>query len=153
MRELSLERRCAEEYRLLGFCVSAHPLELVANLPADLLPAERMRRAVGRRVRMAGWVIAAKVIRCRKSARFMEFLSCEDLTDTFEATLFPDAYHRLAPRVLGPGPYLLEGRVEYDQGAVSLNVETLRVLEIGPGCAAWNAPTPAPPPSPPDERE
>jgi DNA polymerase III alpha subunit len=90
-----------------------------------------MREAVGRRVRMLGWAIASKLVRTRGKGVFMKFLSCEDLTDTFEATLFPEAYQRLAPRTLGPGPYLLAGKIENDQGAVSIVVDDLVVLEIG----------------------
>ncbi len=131
MGELSLERRCMEEYRLLGFCVSAHPLMLVHSVPRDVVPACRMHRCIGRRVRMLGWAIASKLIRTRGKGVFMKFLSCEDLTGTFEATLFPEAYQRLAPLTLGPGPYLLSGKVENDQGAVSLVVDDLQVIEIG----------------------
>jgi len=131
MGELSLERRCMEEYRLLGFCVSAHPLMLVRSVPVDVVPACRMRRFTGRRLRMLGWAIASKLIRTRGKGVFMKFLSCEDLTGTFEATLFPEAYQRLAPLTLGPGPYLLSGKVENDQGAVSLVVDDLQVIEIG----------------------
>ncbi len=131
MGELSLERRCMDEYRLLGFCVSAHPLMLVRSVPIDVVPAFRMRNYIGRKVRMLGWAIASKLIRTRGKGVFMKFLSCEDLTGTFEATLFPEAYQRLAPLTLGPGPYLLSGKVENDQGAVSLVVDDLQVIEIG----------------------
>jgi len=130
MQELSLERCCLEEYRLLGFCVSAHPLMLVRSVPIDVVPAERIRAFIGKRVRMLGWAIASKLIRTRGKGQFMKFLSCEDLTDTFEATLFPEAYQRFAPLTLGPGPYLLGGKIENDQGAVSIVVETLEVLDI-----------------------
>jgi len=40
----------------------------------------------------------------------MKFLSLEDLTGTFEAVLFPDAYARCAEATLGTGPLIAEGR-------------------------------------------
>ncbi len=133
MGDLTLQERCREEMRLLGFCVSAaHPLMLVsAALPEGVVPASRMRRHAGRRAQMAGWAIAAKLIRTRKDGRAMKFLSCEDLTGTFEAVLFPEAYERLAPLSLGPGPYLFRGRIQWDQGSVSLDVEDLEILKTG----------------------
>lgn len=131
MQELSLLRRCREEFRLLGFCASAHPLMLASSLPRQTLPAALMPRRAGQTVQMAGWAIAAKLVRTRKDGRFMKFLSCEDLSGTFEATLFPDAYERLAPRTFGPGPYLFTGRIELAQGAFSICVDDLEMLETG----------------------
>jgi DNA polymerase III alpha subunit len=58
----------------------------------------------------------------------MKFLSLEDLTGTFEATLFPKCYRRYAGETLTAGPYLLTGRVEEDHGVCSLNVERLEVV-------------------------
>ena len=55
----------------------------------------------------------------------MKFMSFEDLTGTFEATLFPRTYQRVAPLTLTHGPYLLEGRVENQTGTFSLIVEKI----------------------------
>ena len=58
----------------------------------------------------------------------MKFLSFEDLTGTFEATLFPDAYAKYASLTLDSAPLEIQGRIEDDMGAVSIIVASMRVL-------------------------
>jgi len=80
---------------------------------------------------MIGWMIAQKLIRTRKvPSRFMKFLSMEDLTGTFEVTLFPDTYNKFAPLILTAGPYRLRGRIENDQGVPALNCSHLELLSL-----------------------
>ena len=138
LAELPLERRCAYETDLLGFPISAHPLQL---LPPEIwrgaTTADRMEERIGRRVAMIGWAIAMKLIRTRKDQRFMKFLSLEDLSGTFEATLFPAAYQRFAHLTIGRGPFRLRGRVEDGQGIPSLNVMSLELLPL-PGFTQEN---------------
>ncbi|MCX7014184.1 MAG: hypothetical protein NTW86_16810 [Candidatus Sumerlaeota bacterium] len=129
--EFPLAERCAREADLLGYSLSAHPLELLPpEAWAGVTTAERMESLLGKRVTMIGWAIAMKLIRTRKDKRFMKFLSLEDLTGTFEATLFPAAYQRFAHLTIGAGPYRLRGRVENEQGLPSLNVEFLEILKL-----------------------
>jgi len=128
--ELPLSRRCEQEYDLLGYSLSAHPLEL---LPAEawrgVTPASELESCVGRRVTMIGWMIAQKLIRTRQTPpRFMKFLSMEDLTGTFEVTLFPQAYQRFAPQTVTAGPFRIQGRVEDDQGVPALNAFFLQLM-------------------------
>ena len=87
-----------------------------------LITAADMARHAGRRVRMRGLAISYKRIPT-KTGTWMKFLSLEDLTGTFEAVLFPDAYARCAEATLGTGPLLVEGRVDLDHGVPSLRVE------------------------------
>jgi DNA polymerase III alpha subunit len=96
-----------------------------------------MLRHAGRRVRMRGLPISYKRIPTKAGA-WMKFLSLEDLAGTFEAVLFPDAYSRFAEATLGPGPLLVEGRVEVDHGVPSLTVDRLGPL----GAAAADAAPP-----------
>jgi len=127
MKDLSLKRRRADELELLGYTLSGHPLDLFDT--SACATARELASLRGRRVTMAGWLIAGKLVRTRgEKRRAMKFLSLEDQTGTFEATLFPDAYARYAPIVGGPGPYRLRGRVEDDLGAVSLVVEHIEPL-------------------------
>jgi DNA polymerase III alpha subunit len=98
----------------------------------------------GRRVRMRGLPISYKRIPTKTGA-WMKFLSLEDLAGTFEAVLFPDAYSRFAEATLGPGPLLIEGRVEVDHGVPSLTVDRLEPLGDAPAGAA---PSPAAAPAP-----
>jgi DNA polymerase III alpha subunit len=69
----------------------------------------------------------------------MKFMSMEDLTGTFEVTLFPDVYRQHARQTLGHGPYLVTGRVEESFGAHSLTASAIEMLQAprrttsGPG--------------------
>ena len=80
---------------------------------------------------MAGWLIAAKRIRCRKSGRYMKFMSMEDLTGTYEVTLFPRAYVVYGHLTMAMGPYVFEGRVQDDFGVCSLIADKVKVIENG----------------------
>ncbi len=129
--ELSLSQRCADEADLLGYSLSAHPLEL---LPEDVwrgvTPASEIEESVGRNVTVIGWSIAMKLIRTRKDKRFMKFLSLEDLTGTMEITLFPRAYQKFAHQTITKGPYRVRGRVENDQGVPTINATFLETLPL-----------------------
>jgi len=128
--ELPLSKRCEQEYELLGFSLSAHPLQLLPpQVWKDVTPAVEIEGKVGRRVTMIGWMIAQKLIRTRQTPpRFMKFMSMEDLTGTFEVTLFPDVYRKFAPQTITAGPFRFRGRVEDDQGVPALNCYFLEVL-------------------------
>ena len=129
--ELPLAERCAHETELLGFPISAHPLELLpAEVWEGVTPAAELEKHLGARVTMIGWAIAMKLIRTRKDKRFMKFLSLEDLSGTFEVTLFPNAYQRFAPLTVGRGPFLVRGRIEDDQGVASLIASHLEVIPM-----------------------
>jgi DNA polymerase III alpha subunit len=126
-------RHMTDETELLGYGVTAHPLELLPDSCwKGTIRAAELRRHIGRRVTMIGWAITAKLIRTHKSREFMKFLSCEDLTDTFEVTLFPRVYRRFASITLGPGPYRIRGKVEEEQGAVSLVADQVEVIDSPP---------------------
>ncbi|MCX8035451.1 MAG: hypothetical protein N3D11_00065 [Candidatus Sumerlaeia bacterium] len=130
-----IAERVADEIELLGYGVSAHPLDLLpAQVWRGTVAACDMHRHVGRRVTMIGWPIASKLVRTRgqegRPSRFMKFLSLEDLTDTFEVTLFPQAYRRFAPLTVHVGPFRVRGKIEDEQGALSLVADWLELLAV-----------------------
>ncbi|MHB8580189.1 MAG: hypothetical protein ACYDA4_10060 [Ignavibacteriaceae bacterium] len=75
---------------------------------------------------MIGWYMASKRIQTSKG-EVMKFLSLEDLTGTFEAVLFPKTYQVYAEQTLSMGPYLVDGRVDVENGG-NIIVERLAVL-------------------------
>jgi DNA polymerase III alpha subunit len=131
LTEYSLREKCAIEAESLGYLASAHPLDLFEPILAryELVSAAKLEQYAGKRVRMAGWMIAARRIRTRKNHRYMKFMSMEDRTGTYEVTLFPDVYSRLAPKTMSQGPYVVEGRVDDHFGVCSLNCQKLDILE------------------------
>lgn len=131
--EFPPQRQLELEEQALGFLVSAHPLALWKERieAAGALPACELRHHVGRRVRLAGWQVTQKPIRTADGQPMM-FLSFEDTTAIYETVMFPQAYKRLAPWTLTQGPYLLDGRVLDEHGAISVQVEDLRLLRDVP---------------------
>jgi DNA polymerase-3 subunit alpha/error-prone DNA polymerase len=117
------------ELAVLGFLCDRHPITLWAEAlaAAGALPAAELSRRIGRRVRVAGWPVSGKVVHTR-AGEAMEFLTFEDQSAIFETTFFPATYRRFCHLLEGERPYLLEGQVESDWGAVTLTVERLAPL-------------------------
>jgi DNA polymerase III alpha subunit len=129
----------AREWNALELGVLAHPLAAHAPLlwPADR-PATRaaadappgfdaasgLGARVGHAVRVTGLMAAARRVPTKQGSRML-FLTLDDGTGLAECTFFPDAYQRAAPVLSGMGPFIVEGRVESQYGAVTVNAETL----------------------------
>jgi DNA polymerase III alpha subunit len=109
--------RCQTEYESFDYMVTKHPLEFFDEYLDDrsLIHARDIPKYQGKKVRMIGWYMTSKRIRTKKG-EFMKFLSLEDLTGTFETVIFPGVYARVAEKTISMGPYLIEGRVDADNG-------------------------------------
>jgi error-prone DNA polymerase len=116
--------RLRREFAVLGFLCDRHPMELYAETRRHLraVTAADLPRHLGRRVRLAGWLITGKVV-ATKHGDPMEFLTFEDETGLVETTFFPRAYRRFCHIIDYQRPYLLSGRVEEDWGAITLTVD------------------------------
>jgi error-prone DNA polymerase len=122
----------AHEIESLGFLVSRHPLTLYRK-PIERLqpvPASQMHRFIGSRVTMVGWLITEKAVET-KHGQPMEFITFEDCTALYDATLFPDVYRRCNHLLSSNRAYIVEGLVEECFGVVTLTVFDLRSLETG----------------------
>jgi DNA-directed DNA polymerase III PolC len=117
------------EMETLGLTATAHPMALVRDAAArhGAVATTALSRHVGRRVSVAGFVLTDRRVRTSKG-RYMKFVMLEDLSGTVEAVLFPEAYHRLGPRLAGPGPFLATGLVRRDHGALTLDVKDVALL-------------------------
>jgi DNA polymerase-3 subunit alpha/error-prone DNA polymerase len=91
-------------------------------------------RHLGRRVRLAGWLITGKVV-TTKHGDPMEFLTFEDETGIVETTFFPQTYHRFCHMIDRNRPYLLTGKVEEDWGAITLTVDRVETVNTQSGQA------------------
>lgn len=125
---LDLLRR---EYAALGFLCDVHPMTLFAERlrRERLVKACDLARFVGRRVRIAGFLITGKVVGTSKGEP-MEFVTFEDETGVVETTFFPDTYRRFCHMLDHHFPYILEGKIEEDFGALTLTVEYVSILNI-----------------------
>ncbi len=127
--EFTNERLLELEFEALDFLISAHPLALHHQRIQDCgaVAASTLAQYINRRVRLVGWQVTQKPITTR-SGKPMMFLSFEDTTAIYETVMFPQAYKRLAPWVLTRGPYLLEGIARDEYGAITVEVDRLRLL-------------------------
>ncbi len=135
------ERLLEMEVETLGLTASFHPSELIAEAAAEAgaVATTLLHRHVGKRVRVAGWVVTERRVRVKArepgpgapAGRYMKFLMLEDLHGSVEVTLFPRAYARFGHRLQGAGPYLVTGVVRQDHGALTLDAHAVRTIPIG----------------------
>jgi DNA polymerase III alpha subunit len=123
----ALKELCKLEADVLNFTLSAHPLDLV-EVPPEVIPGRDIRAHNHKRIYMAGWMVAAKLLATKTTGQAMKMLTLEDNSGTFEAVLFPRVYAKFATRTLGRGPYLVCGKVDMTLGSPTLNVEKIEIL-------------------------
>jgi error-prone DNA polymerase len=121
--------RLRREFKALGFLCGRHPMTLFAPAvdKARAVKAAQLPRFLHQKVRFAGWLVTGKVVRT-KGGDPMEFVTFEDETGIVETTFFPNAYDRFCHLIDHGRPYLLEGIVEQNWGAVTLTVSRVRPL-------------------------
>jgi error-prone DNA polymerase len=117
------------EVDALGFLLSRHPLTLYeqAIKQISFVRGCDLHRHIGETVQTIGWLITYKLISTKRE-ELMEFLSFEDTTAIYEATFFPKVYNRFAHMMTTSRPYVLQGRVEEQYGAISVNVHEIKYL-------------------------
>jgi error-prone DNA polymerase len=87
-------------------------------------------RHVGQRVVAVGWLITGKIVTTR-SQKLMEFMSFEDTTAIYETTFFSAGICRVCAHDGQDAAYLLTGQVQEQQGALTLNVEKVALMDRG----------------------
>ncbi len=117
------------EEEILGFLLSQHPLTLYKEQIQRLRHVKGcdLHKHIGEHVHTIGWFITAKVVSTRHK-QLMEFISFEDTTAIYETTFFPKVYTRFAYMMTDKRPFLLQGRVDEQFGAIYLNVEKIQFL-------------------------
>lgn len=126
--EYSLQHRLTHELELFGFPLSCHPLDLFKNVLARIphIPATDLSRHVGEEV-------TEKIISTKKGEP-MEFITLEDQTSLYDATLFPQTYRRYCHLLATNQAYVVTGLVEEQFSTVTLTVKALKLLasrEVG----------------------
>ena len=120
--------RLRREYLALGFLCAPHPISLVRSTVDRLVQACDVATCVGRTIRFAGWLLTGKMV-STKTGEVMEFLTFEDETGLVETTFFPEVYRRYAHILSSGKPFLLNGLVEEDYGALTLTVDRVAALK------------------------
>ncbi|MBN2288771.1 MAG: DNA polymerase III subunit alpha, partial [Candidatus Glassbacteria bacterium] len=133
LAEYSFPCRLRLENEILGFTVSAHPLALLGRTSAGngggcpQVAARELGAHRGRRVRIVGRPIARKRIRTSKNQSMM-FLSLDDTGGTFEVVVFPDCYGKYGAVAVGPGPFLVTGRVAEEHGVTTVVADKIETV-------------------------
>jgi len=129
-----LEKKLRDELELMELTVERHPLWIYKKALQEygrkvgrFIHARDMDKYIGKTVKMVGWMITTRRVKTKRGGR-MQFLSCEDLTGTFEAVLFPEVYRKYAHLIQSRGPYIIFGQVENDFGHTPITVEKLTTL-------------------------
>jgi error-prone DNA polymerase len=120
-------RLVAQEIEVFGFPLRCHPLHLVSipEGPSRIVPASDMAQHIGRSITMMGVLITEKVVHT-KHGDPMEFVSFEDLTGLYDATIFPNVYRQTCHLLGANHAYVIEGVVEESFAAVTLTVTAIR---------------------------
>lgn len=127
--EYSIQQKITHELELFGFPLSCHPLELFKEVIARTphIPAKDMPQHVGKEVTVIGWLVTEKIISTKKGEP-MEFITLEDQTGLYDATVFPNTYRRYCHLLATNQAYAVTGLVEEQFSTVTLTVKELRLL-------------------------
>ena len=117
------------EYTVLGFLCDYHPLQQLPPPKKGVVKVTALPGRVGQRVQLALWLLSGKLI-STKTGEAMEFLTFEDETGQLETTFFPAVYRRHAHMLQSGRGYLVSGMVEMDYGALTLTVDTIRLIGL-----------------------
>ncbi|MGZ8373430.1 MAG: DNA polymerase III subunit alpha [Nitrospira sp.] len=120
----------AHEIQSFGFLASRHPLTLYRKQIERLgpVPASQVHQFVGQHITMVGVLITEKSAET-KHGQAMEFITLEDVTALYDATLFPTVYRRCCPLLSSNRLYVVQGLVEESFGIATLTVHDLQPLE------------------------
>lgn len=121
-------QRLRNQYRALGFLCECHPIQLYKRKNSSVqVKGCQLHKYKNRRICFTGWLLTGKLVSTR-TGEVMEFLTFEDETGLVETTFFPGVYRRYAHLLAAGKPYLLMGQVDEDYGAVTLTVDSVRLL-------------------------
>jgi error-prone DNA polymerase len=128
--EYDADRQLRDEFAVLGYLASCHPMALVAETTRAIHPvaAAELGDHVGKHVACVGMLTTGKPVHTIKDEP-MEFVTFDDGTGLIETVIFPDVYRKVVPLLFGTGPYVMRGKVEASYGAVTLTVTALDRLD------------------------
>jgi error-prone DNA polymerase len=138
--EYAESKKLAHEIEALGFLASRHPLTLYRSQIERIrpVPASQMHQFIRRRITMVGWLVTEKSVETNRG-QAMEFMTLEDTTALYDATLFPTVYRRCHQLLAPNRAYVVRGLVEEEFGVVTLTVSELQLLDLAPiNEPAWN---------------
>lgn len=127
--EYSAQKKLHHELALFGFPFCCHPLDLFTEAYQGLpiMLAKDLDQHIGEGVTLIGWLITEKIVSTKKGDP-MEFLTLEDQTGMYDATVFPDTYRQCCHLLAMNQAYVVTGLVEEHFSTITVTVKTLRLL-------------------------
>jgi error-prone DNA polymerase len=128
LRTLSAWERMLADYGSTGVTLREHPLELMRpDLPGDLSTSVELERGQhGRRVRVAGLVVARQR---PATAKGVTFMLLEDELGTINLIVTPQVQERFRLAVRAEPLVLATGRLEHREGTANVLVDRIERLE------------------------
>lgn len=127
--EYSPQKRLHHEFALFGFPLRCHPLDLFKDAFASTphILAKSVGQYIGQEVTLTGWLLTEKIVSTKKGEP-MEFMTLEDQTGMYDATVFPITYRQYCHLLSPNQAYVVTGFVEEQFCTVTVTVRTLRLL-------------------------
>lgn len=133
--ELSSHELLSFEKELLGFYLTAHPLEKTIEklseresvTPLAQVTAER----VGDRVQVVGLVLQVKKIITRKNNSEMAFIRLEDLSGSIEVVIFPKIYAKSISLWVRDAAVMVAGKVDQKDDRLVILADDVRPIDTG----------------------
>ena len=127
-QDFSLEERLKIEAIILGFCVSAFPLDYFNNelekfriVSSNMFPllVSAAGSAFSRNIFIAGIIINRRIEKTRNNKRML-FCTIEDRDGMFESVFFPESYMENSNMLADRTIVIIEGRLHYKDGNIAL---------------------------------
>jgi DNA polymerase III alpha subunit len=135
----TLKERVLEEIEVLDICVSAPALRLYDIDFGDkfslyycghrIVSANSLPKCIGRVVTVVGMVVSYSSPTTKHGER-MKFLTLDDSTTLYNATLWPKAYKRFGSILYNVGPFIIRGLVTQEFQTSPAVVEALWVARL-----------------------
>lgn len=129
--ELTQDQLLTFEKELLGFYLTAHPLETYKNKFAALKLlsiGELNSNSVGQNVRVGGIIIQVKKILTRASNKEMAFIKLEDFDNTIEVVVFPKVYTQVSQILKNDSVVLVSGKVDEKEDRILILADEIRQI-------------------------
>lgn len=127
--DVPLLDRLQQEFDVLGFYLSAHPLDGYRTSldRMNVVSADQLTNHGGQRVKLAG-IILGKQERTTARSRFA-FVQLSDPTGTYEITIFSELLGQARDKLEGNQPLLVEGEVRLDGDIVKILASSIQILD------------------------
>jgi error-prone DNA polymerase len=137
----NLLERCMHERSLLGYMLSADPVEVLAQHPRarHAVAAMDLPKHKGRKVTVLGSFVTERFHPVMKSGRPMYFLTLADVSGMIDVIFWPDQLERFGATLSLKFAFEVRGKVTEDFETFSLEAEWVRPVAFAPNAIDYAA--------------